>query len=90
MPPRVLANEQEIVCIGHQHQSIAAPVAAHLSAICREPGVSADGLHLDHAALRCLPFAWMPLLHLLCRIEAKIGTPRTLIGKFANAKTPSV
>ena len=58
----ILAEQHEVARIGHQHQSIAAPVAAHLIAVCRQPGVITGGLHLDHATFRHLPLAWPALL----------------------------
>ena len=56
----ILAEQHKVARIGHQHQPIAAPVAAHH--VCRQPGVITGGLHLDHATFRHLPLAWPALL----------------------------
>ena len=82
----VLAHQHEVVRVRHQHQPVAAIVAADLSALRREPGVVSGRLHLDHAPLRCLPLAWSALLHLLRRIEAEVGMARPLVGKLADAE----
>ena len=82
----VLAQQHEVARVGHQHQAVAAPVAADLSALRREPGVVCGRLHLDHAALRRLPLARSALLHLLGRIEAEVGMARALVGKLADAE----
>ena len=63
-----------------------APIPADLIAHCREPGIVIGGLHLDHAALRHLPFARSALLHLLRRVEAKVGMTRALVGKLADTE----
>ena len=62
------------------------PVAAHLIAVGRQPGIVTDGLHLDHAALRHLSVARPALLHLLRRVEAEVGMARALVSKLTNAE----
>ena len=47
----VLAHEHEVAGVGHQHETVAVPVAADLTAFRGQPGVVLRGLHLDHAAL---------------------------------------
>ena len=69
----VLAHEYEVAGVGHQHQPVVVPVAAHLIAVGRQPGIVADGLHLDHAALRHLSVARPALLHLLRRDGPRPG-----------------
>ena len=75
----VLAHEYEVAGVGHQHQPVVVPVAAHLIAVGRQPGIVTDGLHLDHAALRHLSVARPALLHLLRRVEAEVGMARALV-----------
>ena len=53
----VLAHQDEVASIRHQHQPVALPVAAGLTARRREPCVVLRGLHLDHASLRGLSLA---------------------------------
>ena len=83
---RVLAQQQEVAIVGYKHQAVAAPVAADLSALRREPGVVCGRLYLDHAALRRLPLTRPALLHLLGRVEAEVGMARALVGKLADAE----
>ena len=83
---RILADEHEVARVGHQHQPVALPVAAHLTALRREPCVVARGLHFDHAALRRLPLARAAFLHLLRRVQAEIGVARALLRKLRDAK----
>ena len=83
---RVFADQYEVARVGHQHQPVAAPIAAYLLALSGEPGVIANGLHLDHAALRHLPLARPTLLHLLRRIQAEVGMPRAQVGQLADAE----
>ena len=83
---RVLAHQHEIASVGHQHQPVAAPVAAYLIARRSEPGVVLDRLHLDHAALRRLSSARAALLHLLRRVEAEVGMARTVVGELLDAE----
>ena len=64
VPRSVLAHQYEVARVRHQHQPVTLPVAAHLSGVRGEPGVVADGLHLDHAALRRLPGTRLALLYL--------------------------
>ena len=87
---RVLPHQHEVARIGHQNEAIAVPIAAHLSAHRRQPGVITRGLHLDHAAFGHLPRARPTLLHLLRRIEPKVGMPRPLIGQLADAEHPGL
>ena len=82
----VLAHEYEVAGVGHQHQPVVVPVAAHLIAVGRQPGIVADGFHLDHAALRHLSVARPALLHLLRRVEAEVGMARALVSKLTNAE----
>ena len=83
---RVLPDEHEVAGVGHQHETIAVPVAADLSAVRGQPGVVVRGLHLHHAALRCLPRPGLPLLHLPRRIEPEVGVARSLVGQLADAE----
>ena len=55
---RVLAQQHEIVGVGHQDEPVALPVAAHLSAVGGKPGVIAGRLDLHHAALGGVAPAW--------------------------------
>ena len=66
------------------------PIAAHLSAHRRQPGVITRGLHLDHATFGHLPRARPALLHLPRRIEAEVGMPRPLIGQLADTEHPGL
>ena len=83
---RVLAHQHEIARVGHEHQPIAFPIAAGLTALRREPGIVVRRLHLDHAAFRYLAFARLALLHLLRRVESEVGMARALVGEFADAE----
>ena len=82
----VLAHQDEVASVRHEHQPVATPVAAGLTARRREPCVVCRGLHLHHAALWCLPLAWRALLHLLRGVEAEVGMARALVGQFLNAE----
>ena len=83
---RILADECELAQVGHQHQTVAAPVAPDLLAHRWPQHVLVRGLDLDHAAFRCLALAWTPPLHLPGRVEAEIGMARALVGQLADAE----
>ena len=83
---RVLPEEHEVAGVGHQHEAVVVPVAADLSAVRGQPGVVVSRLHLHHAALRCLPRAGLPLLHLPRRVEPEVGVARPLVGQLPDAE----
>ena len=85
-PRRILAYQHEVARIGHQHQPIAIPIAAHLIARRSQPSVIISRLHFNHAAFGHLSLFRLPFLHLLCCIQPKVGMPRPLIGQLTNAK----
>ena len=80
---RVLADQHEFAQVGHQYQTIAAPVASDLLAHRPRLHVIVRGFHLHHAALRNLTLARTAPLHLLRPIEAEVGMAHTLVGKLA-------
>ena len=82
----ILAQEDEVPGIGHQHQPVAVPVPAHLPALRRQPGVGGGGLDLDDSAFGKLPFPRLSPLDLLRAVKAKVGMPRTLLRQFADAE----
>ena len=79
---RVLAHQHEVARIRHQHQPVAAPILTDLFSLRRQPRFVIDIPHLHHAA-----FWRLASPHLLRRIQAEVGIPRTLTDNFANAKT---
>ena len=83
---RVLADQHEIARIGRQHQPIAAPIAADLIARRCQPSVVVRRLHFHHTPFGHLSLFRLPFLHLLGRIQPKVGMPRALIGQLAYAK----
>ena len=86
----VLAHQQEIPGVGHQHFAISLPVSGHLLARGGEPGVVCDGLNLDDAALRFHSRFRPAFLHLLGGVEAEVGMAGTLVGKFLHAEHPGL
>ena len=83
---RVLSHQHEVAGVGDQHEPVATPVAAHLVAIRRQPGVVSGGLDLHDAAFGDLAGARLSLLHLSSRVEAEVRVARALLGKLADAE----
>ena len=81
----VFADQDEIAGVGHQHETVAAPVAADLLALRSQPRIIMRGFDFDDAAFGDLSFLRLALLHLLGRIQAKVGMARALVGQFADA-----
>ena len=82
----VRTDEHELAQIRHEHETIAAPVPAHLAAYPGRRDVLVRALHLDHATLRSLALARAPALHLPRRVETEIRMPRALVGQLADAE----
>ena len=82
----VRADQHEVAQVRHQHQPVAAPVAAHLVRLHRQPGVSVHALHLDDAPLRDLPCPRPVPLNLLRGVERVVGMAGTLVGPLQNAE----
>ena len=82
----VLAYQDEVACVGNQHEPVPTPVAAHLVAVRRQPGVVAGGLDLHDAAFGDLAGPRLALLHLLSGVEAEVRVARALLGKLAYAE----
>ena len=83
---RVGADQLELAQVGHQHQAVAPPVAAHLFAHRRRPRAVARRLHLDDAALGGLAAAGPAPLHLPRRVEAEVGMAGPLVGELGDAE----
>ena len=82
----ILADEYEVAQVRHQHQPVAVPIAADLSALCREPGIVIGGLYLNNTALWGLALARSALLHLSGRVQAEVRMAGTLVGKLTDAE----
>ena len=82
----VLSHQHEVACVGNQHEPVKAPVAAHLVAVRRQPGVVDGGLDLDDAPFGDLAGPGLALLHLLSGVEAEVRVARALLGKLAYAE----
>ncbi len=83
---RVLAHEHEVPVVGHQHQAVAGPIAADLTAVGGEPGVVIGGFDLHHAAFGNLALARLAALHLPGGVEAEVGMARALVGQLDDAE----
>ena len=83
---RVLSHQHKVAGVGDQHEPVTTPVAAHLVAVRRQPGVVPGGLDLHNAAFGDLPGAGLSLLHLPSRVEAEVRVARALLGKLAYAE----
>ena len=89
LPSASLTHQDEVTGIRHQHQPVALPVAAGLTAGRGEPCIVFWGLHLDHASLRRLPIARRALLHLPRGVEAEVGMAPRLGRPAPERGTPS-
>ena len=83
---RILPHQHKVPGIGDQHPPVAIPVAAHLIAGSGEPGVTGHRLDLNHAAFRLLSRLRFPFLHLLGRVQAKVGMTGALIGQLLHTE----
>ena len=83
---RIAADQLELAQVGHQHQTVAPPVAAHLLAHHHRPGAVARRLHLDDAALGHLSVAGSASLYLPRREETEVGMPGPLVRELGNAE----
>ena len=84
----ILAQQHKVAGVGDQHETVALPVAADLSAVGGEPGVVASWLDLDHAGLRRLSLLRLSLLYLPGGVEAEVGMSRALLGQLADTIHP--
>ena len=84
LPDGVLAHQNEIARVRHQHQPVAAPIAGDLIAFSGKPSAVASVFHFDHAALRHLSRARAAFLHLLRCVKAEVGMPRAPIRQIVH------
>ena len=80
----VFTYQDEIACIGDQHETVTLPIAADLDAVRGQPSIIIRGFYFGHAAFGELSFLGLALLHLLGRVEPKVGMARALVGEFAD------